>query len=280
MRPEPIALPRGAPKPAGRRLFAKAVGRDFKSRVVDGRTIIDVMDEIGAFGISARDFQAKLDIATGPLTVRLNSPGGEIFEGVAMYGALLKYSDHTRVEVTGLAASAASVLAMAADEIHISEGSWIMIHRAWGMTVGNAGDHSEAVALLQGIDGSMAATYAKRTGQPVADVLEAMTAETWYDADSAVENGYADAVAELPAARARFDLSIYAKAPAELSAAIDRGEPSIRDVESALREAGYSRSQAKALAARGHRGDADEQRDAAAISELAAHINAAAQSIK
>lgn len=279
-RPEPIRLPAGTPKATTRPYFARASGRAFHARMENGATIIDLMDEIGAFGITDKEFQAKLSDVDGDVTVKINSPGGDIFQGLAMFNALASHPGYVRIEILGVAASSASVVAMAGDSISIAENSFLMIHRAWGMTVGNEQDHSEAVSLLRAVDGSMAATYAKRSGQPLATVQAAMNAETWFDAESAVAAGYADDILEPAPIRARFDLSVYAKAPAALTADIDRGNPTIRDLESALRDAGYSRSQAKALAARGFTGDADEQREAAEIAELAAHIRAAAQSIQ
>jgi ATP-dependent protease ClpP protease subunit len=260
-------------------MFAKASGRAFSARIVDGREIIDLFDEIGPFGVSAGDFQARMRDVQGPVTVRINSPGGDVFDGLAIFNALATHPGDVRVEVVGVAASAASVIAMAGDTIAIADNAFLMVHRAWGLTVGNTADHAEAAALLDQVDGSMVSTYAKRTGQPAATIKRLMADETWLGADAAIEAGFADEKLEPASVSAHFDLSVYAKAPAELVAPIERNTPTIRDVEAALRSSGFSWSQARALAEHGHRGDADEQRAAAAIADLAAHISAAAQSL-
>jgi ATP-dependent protease ClpP protease subunit len=279
-RPEPIRLPAATPAPSARPFFAKASGRAFAARNADGATVIDLYDEIGAFGVSAGDFQARLREVSGDVVLRLNSPGGDVFDGLAIFNALVGHGGRVRVEITGLAASAASIIAMAGDEIAIAENAFIMVHRAWAGTIGNEAAHEATATVLRQIDSAMAATYASRTGMKSAAASALMDAETWMDADTAIAKGFA--TERLPSARAAaaFDLSIYAAAPAALDAAIDRGTPTIRDIETALRDAGFSRSQAKALAARGHYGEADERRDAAALAELAAHINATAQAMK
>jgi ATP-dependent protease ClpP protease subunit len=280
-RPEPISLPSGdAPKPAGRPFFARATGRAFQARTHDGATVIDLFDEIGTFGVSAGDFQSRLREVDGDVVLRLNSPGGSVFDGIAIFNALVSHPGNVRVEIVGLAASAASLVAMAGDAIAIAENAFLMVHRAWAGTIGNEADHDEAATVLRQIDGSMATTYASRTGKPLAKIKALMEAETWLNADAAIAAGFATERLDAGPAKAKFDLSVYAKAPAELVAEIDRGNPSIRDLESILRDAGCSRSQAKALAAHGHHGDAEQQREAAELAELAAHISAAAQSIQ
>ena len=223
--------------------------------------------------MSARDFSAKLKEAPGDIVLRINSPGGDIFDGIAIYNDLVRHAGHVRVEIVGLAASAASLIAMASDEIAIADNAFMMIHRAWTIAVGNEADHAAAAELLRGIDRAMASTYVVRTGQQLAAVRQLMDAETWFDGQAAIDAGLADELLPTVEARARFDLSVFAKAPAEL-AAPERGITTIRDVEAALRDAGASRSQARALAARGYHGDADDQRDAAAVAEFTAHIDA------
>lgn len=279
MRPDPIALPAGTPRATTRPYFARASGRAFQARTENGATIIDLMDEIGAFGISDKEFQAKLSDVDGDVTVKINSPGGDIFQGLAMFNALASHPGNVRIEILGVAASAASLVAMAGDTISIAENSFLFVHRAWGLTVGNEQDHSEAAALLQQVDASMAATYSRRSGQTLARINDMMRAETWMNAEESIALGFADEKLEPAPIRARFDLSVYAKAPAALAAPARGDIQSIRDMESILRDAGASRSQAKALAARGFTGDAEQLREAAEIADLAAHIRAAAQSL-
>lgn len=279
MRPDPIALPKGAPK-ASRPYFARASGRGFQARTdANGATIIDFFDEVGSFGISAAELQARLRDIEGDVVVRLNSPGGDLLDGLAMFNALATHPAHVRVEVVGVAASAASLLAMAADDLAMAENAFLMVHRSWSVTIGNEADHDETSALLRQVDASMAATYSKRSGQAVARINDMMQAETWMNAEESIALGFADEMLEPAAIRAHFDLSVYAKAPAELAAPKKGDIQSIRDLEAILRDAGASRSHAKALAARGFTGDAEQLREAAEIAELAAHISAAAQTL-
>lgn len=128
--------------------FAKAKGQQFEAKVINDTTEIDLFDEIGEFGVSAKDFSAQLRNIRGNIVLRINSPGGDVFQGIAIYNSLIAHEGHVRVEVTGVAASAASIVAMAGDEIGIAENAFIMVHNAWGVTIGNQADHDEASDLL------------------------------------------------------------------------------------------------------------------------------------
>ncbi len=277
MRPDPISAP--ALDVAQQRYFARATGRDFRSLQRDGATVIEIYDEIGAFGISAADIRNELRGA-GDIVLRINSPGGNVFDGLAAFNDLRDHPGKVRVEITGIAASAASLIAMAGDEIAIADNAFLMLHRAWAGTIGNESAHAEAASVLRQIDGALAKTYASRSGQPESAIKSMLNAETWLDADAAIEVGLADSKLETADVIAKFDLSIYANAPAAFSGEIEQADiQTIRDLESLLREAGMSRSQAKALAARGYHGETENQREAEELAALAAHISAAAQSI-
>jgi ATP-dependent Clp protease, protease subunit len=132
-RPDPIVLT-GTPSSNQRRpYFAKARGQTFAATYADGSTIIDLFDEIGAYGVSAKDFRAQLNNVTGNIILRINSAGGDVFDGLAIFNSLIGHDGHVRIEVTGVAASAASIIAMAGDEIAIAENAFIMVHNAWGV---------------------------------------------------------------------------------------------------------------------------------------------------
>lgn len=156
------------------------------------------------------------------ITVRLNSPGGDAFEGVAIYNALKRHEARIVVDVEGLAASAASVIAMAGDEIRVHQGAQIMIHEAGSMAWGNAKDLRKTADLLEKINAEVAEIYASRTGQTVARVLELMADETWMGAKDATSLGFADKA--LPAKakpqqsmRAQALMSTYRHAPKSLT---------------------------------------------------------------
>lgn len=180
----------------------------------------------GEWGVSAKEFGAALDALpddTQEIRLHINSPGGEVFEAIAILNQLRNHQARVVTVVDGLAASGASVVAMAGDELVMSPNTELMIHDAWGICIGNAEDMRELGTRLDKISNNIADVYARKAGGDVEDWRAAMLAETWYSADEAVEAGLADRVQETadadPAqAKARFDLSIFnyagrAKAP-------------------------------------------------------------------
>ena len=255
--------------------FAKAKGQQFEAKVINSTTEIDLFDEIGDFGVSAKEFSAQLRNIRGDIILRINSPGGDVFQGISIFNTLLSHEGHVRVEIVGVAASAASIVAMAGDEIAIAENAFIMVHNAWGVTIGNQADHDEASDLLSQIDQSLANTYAKRTGLDVRAVATMMTNETWLNAKDAKANGFATEVITSERPKAQFDMSVYSKAPSELVAADTLPDPTnlnIRELENILRDAGIPRRKAKALAAYGIKAPAYLRDEDDEASDLAAYF--------
>lgn len=152
-----------------------------------------IYDEISHWGISAASVADALDGVKGDLHVRVNSPGGDVFDGIAIYNMLADYPDPVTVTVDGLAASAASFISMAADRVVMNRSSQLMIHDASGLCYGNAADMAEMGTLLDRISDAIAGIYAARVGD-AGDWRERMRAETWYSADEAVSAGLADEV--------------------------------------------------------------------------------------
>jgi ATP-dependent Clp protease protease subunit len=149
-------------------------------------------------GVTLKRIDAALrSIGNNPVTVNINSPGGDVFEGIAIYNRLREHPATVNVKVLGLAASAASIIAMAGDNIEIGASSFLMIHNAWVMAVGNRHDMQEVAAFLEPFDRALADVYVARTGADLATVQAAMDSETWFSGSQAVELGYADAL--LPA---------------------------------------------------------------------------------
>lgn len=175
-----------------------------KAGTGDGEpTEILLYDEIGYWGITAKDFVLALAKAgAGPLTVRINSPGGDVFDGVAIYNALKGHPAPVTVVVDGLAASAASVIAMAGSSIVMNQASMLMIHNCWGVCVGNRIDMRATADIQEKIDTVMAAIYAgqmQKRGRPSEGVQALMDAETYFTADEAKSVGLADSlVAPVP----------------------------------------------------------------------------------
>ncbi|MEJ8570750.1 head maturation protease, ClpP-related [Microbaculum marinum] len=142
---------------------------------------------------AARIAAALRRIGAREVTVRINSPGGDMFEGIAIYNLLRGHPAKVTVEVPGWAASAAAIIAMAGDEIRMGMGAFMMVHNAWGAVIGNRHDMREAAGLFDRFDAALADIYEARTGLDRARVVELMDAETFLTASEAVETGFADA---------------------------------------------------------------------------------------
>jgi ATP-dependent protease ClpP protease subunit len=165
-------------------------------------------------GVSAEALVPAIrDLKGGTVHLRINSPGGDVFAAQAICQAIRETGAKVIAHVDGYAASAATVIATAADEVEISAGAFYMIHNAWTWAMGNANDLTATAGLLSKIDGSLAAQYAKKSGMAVDDVRSAMDAETWYTAEEAVAAGLVDRVAAGTKAQASWNMSAYAKAP-------------------------------------------------------------------
>lgn len=159
----------------------------------DGTADVYIYDEIGYYGVSASEFAQELDKTNAStINLRINSPGGDVFDGVAIYNALKAHPATVAVTVDGLAASAASYIAMAGDTIAMARGAEMMIHEASGICIGNAVDMRDLAERLDKIGDKIAGFYAERAGGNVTDWRERMMAETWYNGEEAVAAGLAD----------------------------------------------------------------------------------------
>jgi ATP-dependent protease ClpP protease subunit len=172
----------------------------------------------GPWGISAGEVAQALNAlpsGTTDITLRINSPGGEVFEAVAITNLLRDHSARITARVDGLAASAASFLAVSADELVMGGNTELMIHDAWGLAIGNAEDMRSYAQLLDSTSDNIASMYDAKAGGGTAQWRDYMKAESWFTAEEAVELGLADSVntgqaddtaAVEPAARMQFDL--------------------------------------------------------------------------
>jgi ATP-dependent protease ClpP protease subunit len=204
-----------------------------------GTATIRIYDPIdswgGIWGVSASEFADALDAldsSVSQINLRINSPGGEAYEGIAILNLLRQHSADVTAYVDGLAASAASFLACGVDDVVMGQNSQMMIHDAWGLCVGPAADMHQTGDLLDKISNNVAAVYESKAGGTLADWRSAMLAETWYDAQEAVDVGLADRVdgTESDDAKNAFDLSMFkhkgrADAPAPATTDDERPEP-------------------------------------------------------
>lgn len=179
----------------------------FHNQVNDDEDEILIYDVIGAdffgFGITAQGIHEKLgSLSAGikKLRVKLNSPGGDVFEGVAIYNELVQFGKDKGVEIVtevmGLAASAASLIAMAGDQRKIAENGSIMIHKAWTVVLGNETELMKMADTLGKIDDTLVNTYARRTKRNRQKIKKWMEDETWFMGQEAVDEGFADEMME------------------------------------------------------------------------------------
>ncbi|MDD3847496.1 MAG: Clp protease ClpP [Syntrophorhabdaceae bacterium] len=230
----------------------------------DGAEIL-IYDVIGFPFVEAKQFIKDLGaIKAKQITVRLNSPGGNVFDGVAVYNALKNHPAKITTRIEGLAASIASVIALAGDEVQAYANTMYMIHDPWVMAVGNQEDLRSIADVLEKIGGQLADIYTGKTGLEADTIKEMMHTETWMTAQEGKGLGFVDKVldGEGKTAKAKYDLkNIYSNVPEDLSFEAQLKTFTAREIERVLIEAGASRAYAKMVAARGCTGVIDDHRE-------------------
>jgi ATP-dependent Clp protease, protease subunit len=221
---------------------------------------VSIYDEIGAWGVSAKSFLAELGALPddGPLTLRLNSPGGSVFDAVAIHNALRRHAGPVTVWIDGIAASAASYVAMAGDAVVMPENAFLMIHDPSGLAMGTAEEMRAMAEALDRIKGSLVAGYAAKSGRSEDEIAALMTRETWLDAAEAVALGFADRIADPVRIAARFDVGRFRNAPPALVAAIEVAEVDAGGAGSEAAEAGQAAAAAADEAEDGAESRAEE----------------------
>lgn len=166
-------------------------------------------------GVTADKFMKAVDEAkASTIHLRINSPGGDVFEARAIVSAMQRSNVRFVAHVDALAASAASVIAVAADEVLMAPGSMLMIHNAWTLQMGDKHAMLDTASLLEKIDGTIADQYAEKTGMDRAEIAALMDAETWLTPEEALAQKFADGIEEKAAkAKNAWNLAAYAKAP-------------------------------------------------------------------
>jgi ATP-dependent Clp protease protease subunit len=206
----------------------------------------DVIDN--DYGVSDTAFADALNSITAPkIHLRINSPGGDVFAARAMVTAIAAHKSTIVAHIDGLAASAASYVAMAADEVEISDGGFLMIHKAWTGMFGNADDFTATAALLSKIDASIVSDYARRTGKDEAQITDWMSAETWFSAQEALDQGFVNSIAtneKGAKTQDAWNLSAYANAPAPA----DAPEPDPQLAEQVAAQLAHNRNRMRLLA--------------------------------
>ena len=248
--------------------------KDWLDNKTKGEATVYLYDEISMWGIEAKPFVEELNaLDVDTIHLRIDSPGGDVFAARAIHTAIKQHKAKVIAHIDGIAASAASFIAMAADEIEIVDGGFLMIHKANSLfdIFGYFNDDSLSALvgtiesereILSKVDDSIATDYVKRTGIGKDEILAMMKGSkepydgTWLTSDKALKMGFVDRIYEGEKAQNRHDLSVYANVPESLKGS--DSELTKRDVERALRDVGLSQAHAKAILAGGWK---EEQRD-------------------
>lgn len=204
----------------------------------DSPDTITINEQIGqswdGSGMTASRMAGLLNKMGGKdINVSINSPGGDIFDGISIYNQLLDYAGSVTVKITGLAASAASIIAMAGDNIQIARSAFLMIHNSWSVVMGNKEELIKAADVLSQIDSAMTDVYAEKTGIDSKKISKMMGADTWLSGQDAVDQGFADAVFNAGNSESKQGKKTSAE--------------SIRRIEAALAKEGYSRAKRREL---------------------------------
>ncbi len=276
------------------------VARANKSDEVD----VFIYDEIGFWGVQASDFVAELkEIDTKTINLRVNSPGGSVFDGLAIYQAFASHPAKIIAYVDGWAASIASVIIMAADTIKVGEAAQVMIHKPWSFAMGSADDMRKEADVLDSIQEAIIDVYVARTGGDRDSITSQVNDETWFRGQEAVDAGFADEVIPLklkdpanPAASfdSEFFASIFPNIPDDIKAALPSAsdaritpiEPfnfdsaTEREFQNFLRQHGASGQRAKAITSSGFKAatespEGTKQADAESTERLGAAVKTA-----
>jgi ATP-dependent Clp endopeptidase proteolytic subunit ClpP len=220
-------------------------------------------------GITAKSFQKELaGIKASQIDLHINSPGGEVFDGITIYNLIKQHPANVTTYIDGLAASIASVIALAGDSVIMAENALYMIHNPWGFAMGDATEMRKTADLLDKVAGSLVTAYTSKTGKPDDDIQTLLDAETWMTAQEAKDAGFIDEISEQMdmAACAKFIPAMqkakFKNIPENLSG--NKQTPTAREAEKALRDVGFTQAQAKSILADGFKGD---QRDVAPVAD-------------
>lgn len=262
-----------------RNMAARRVDSKIDIKNQENESTIYLYGDIGGwFGVDYQEFIKEFnDIKAKTIHLRVDSAGGDIFAARAIKTAIMQHKAKVIAHVDGLAASAASFLIMGADEVEIVDGGFLMIHNALSFldVLGYFNkqameklveDMNKEISLHEKINESIANDYAKKTGKTAEEFLTMMDAETWFTAEEALENKLVDRIYDGEAVEGKYDLSMYNNVPEKMKIRSkvnieDKKDINERDFEKNLRDAGYSRKQAKEIVAKVFRDERDARNE-------------------
>lgn len=239
-----------------------------EAKTGDGEMEVILYDVVGWPYNDAFDLVRSLsDFKGNSISLRINSPGGDVFDGMAIFNALREHPARVTTRIEGLAASMASVIALAGDEVQAHKNSMLMIHDPWVVMAGNQYDLRDVADVLQKIGGNILDVYYDKSSIGKRELKQMMKDETWFTAAEAKERKLIDVVLDVGAAKASFDLSMFARVPDDLE--YETRESTEREKERALRDVGLSLKEAKAfLAGRREAAQRDVEESIQAITNI------------
>ena len=176
----------------------------------DNSADIYIFDEIGTYGVTAQDFISEIKgLKDMPINLRINSLGGDVFDGMAMYNVIKRRESKTTVYIEGIAASIATIIALGADEVVMAENSLFMIHNAWGGASGEAKDMRKTAETLEKITSELTDIYVKKTGLSYDALAQMMDEETWLNAEEAYKLRFIDTISDSIKVAAKYDVSKF-----------------------------------------------------------------------
>lgn len=190
-----------------------------RAEVADDGAHIYVYDVIDSYwGASAASLVSALAAAGDKVVhMHINSPGGDVFEARAMAAAIVAHSGKVVAHIDGICASAATYLALSCSDVRMTDGGLFMVHNSWTLAMGDRTELRSTADLLEKIDGTVAADYARKTGASAEQITAWMDAETWFTAQEALDAKFIDAIDSNTKGekQAKWNLSAYANAPAQ-----------------------------------------------------------------
>ena len=227
----------------------------FEIKSQNGEAEVLLYDVIGWPFIDAEMFVRELNhIDADIITLRINSPGGDVFDGRAIFNALKSHPAKINTVIEGIAASMASIIALSGDTVTMSEGAFYMIHNPWVLMLGDSKELRKEADLLDKIGGELAKTYINKTGLTPSKIKQLMDDETWFTGEEAKSSGFIDQVDGETKKSAEFNAGVFNNTPDELSVITAKKPVTERELERLLtRDAGMSRSQARDIINSGYR---------------------------
>ena len=245
-------------------LFNKAKKQSHKIENKVDESTVYIYDEIGKWGVDAKAFAKDFNaIDSKTIHLRVNSPGGSVFDGTTIYNVIKQHKSKVIAHIDGLAASIASVIVLAADEVHMADNGYFMIHEPWSIMAGGADEFRKEANLLEKIGGTIAKAYIGKTDKKEEEILNLMKEETWMTAEEALEHGFVDSIYSTDDEAAKknttlFDLTVFNNVPDKLRS---KKEITAKSLEAVLKDSGgCTQKQAKSIISEGFKSD---QRDVA-----------------